>query len=57
MEEIGMFDNNLFLYFPDKDICRRGFSKKKSTIQLSKVKAIHAQLNRIIKNFQKKSRI
>lgn len=54
MKEIGMFDDNLFLYFPDKDICRRGFSKKKSTIQLSKVKAIHAHGIPKTKNFFKK---
>ena len=54
MEEIGMFDDNLFLYFPDKDICRRGFLKKKSTIQLSKVRAIHAHGVPKTKNFFKK---
>ena len=54
MEEIGMFDNNLFLYFPDKDICRRGFLKKKSTILLSKVRAIHSHGVPKTKNFFKK---
>ena len=42
MQEIGMFDENLFLYFPDQDICKRASLKKKSIIQVSKAKAIHA---------------
>ena len=54
MEDIGMFDDNLFLYFPDEDICRRAFLKKKSTIQLYKVKAIHAHGISKTKNFLKK---
>jgi len=53
-EEIGMFDDNLFLYFPDEDICRRAFLKKKSTIQLSKVRAIHEHGIPKTKNFFKK---
>ena len=54
MEEIGMFDDNLFLYFPDKDICRRAFLKKKSIIQIYKVRAIHAHGISKTKNFFKR---
>ena len=41
MIELGMFDENLFLFFPDEDICKRALNKKKSTIQLTNVKATH----------------
>ena len=52
--EIGMFDENFFLYFLDEDICRRAFIKKKSTIQMSTVKAIHDHGLPKTKNFFKK---
>lgn len=52
--EIGMFDENFFLYFLDEDICRRAFIKKKSTIQMSTVKAIHDHGIPKTKNFLKK---
>ena len=52
--EIGMFDENFFLYFLDEDICRRAFIKKKSTIQMSTVKAIHNHGIPKTKNFFKK---
>lgn len=52
--EIGMFDENFFLYFLDEDICRRAFIKKKSTIQMSTVKAIHDHGIPKTKNFFKK---
>jgi N-acetylglucosaminyl-diphospho-decaprenol L-rhamnosyltransferase len=53
-DEIGMFDENLFLYFLDEDICRRAFLKNKSTIQLCNVKAIHEHGIPKTKNFMKK---
>ena len=53
-EEIGMFDDNLFLYFLDEDICRRAFLKKKSIILLAKTKAIHEHGTPKTKNFFKK---
>jgi len=52
--EIGMFDENFFLYFLDEDICRKAFKKKKSTIQMSAVKAIHVHGIPKTKNFFKK---
>lgn len=52
--EIGMFDENFFLYFLDEDICRKAFLKKKSTIQMSTVKAIHVHGIPKTKNFFKK---
>ena len=52
--EIGMFDENFFLYFLDEDICRRAFIKKKSTIQMSTVNAIHTHGIPKTKNFFKK---
>lgn len=52
--EIGMFDENFFLYFLDEDICRKAFMKKKSTIQISTVKAIHVHGTPKTKNYFKK---
>lgn len=52
--EIGMFDENFFLYFLDEDICRKAFLKKKSTIQMSTVKATHVHGIPKTKNFFKK---
>ena len=52
--DIGMFDENFFLYFLDEDICRKAFMKKKSTIQMSTVKAIHVHGIPKTKNFFKK---
>jgi len=52
--EIGMFDENFFLYFLDEDICRKAFEKKKSTIQMSTVKATHVHGKPKTKNFFKK---
>ena len=54
MEEIGMFDDNLFLYFPDEDIGRRALLKKKSIIQLSEATAIHVHGTPKTKNFFKR---
>ena len=52
--EIGMFDENFFLYFLDEDICRKAFIKKKSTIQMSNVKATHVHGIPKTRNFFKK---
>ena len=52
--EIGMFDENFFLYFLDEDICIKDLKKKKSTIQISSVKAIHEHGTPKTKNFFKK---
>ena len=50
MKDIGMFDENLFLFFLDEDICKRALNKKKSTIQLSNVSAIHVHGISKVKN-------
>ena len=34
IQDIGMFDENLFLYYLDEDICRRARDIKKTVIQL-----------------------
>ncbi len=50
MKDIGMFDENFFLFFLDEDICKRALNKKKSTIQLSNVSAIHVHGISKVKN-------
>ena len=39
--EIGMYDENFFLYFLDDDLCKRIRNKKKSVIQVFNAKATH----------------
>ena len=39
--EIGLYDENFFLYFLDDDLCKRVRNKKKAVIQVLNAKAIH----------------
>ena len=52
--EIGLFDENFFLYFSEFDICRRAIDRKKSIIQVfnSKAQHVHGQIK--VQNFLKK---
>ncbi len=40
--QIGMFNNNLFLYYSDDDLCRKFIQKKKAIIQVYESKAYHS---------------
>ena len=39
--DIGLYDENLFLYFLDDDLCKRIRDKKKAVIQVEDARAIH----------------
>ncbi len=52
--DLGLFDENFFIYFLDFDFCRKINDKKKSIIQVFDAKAIHIHGNLKIKNFFKK---
>jgi N-acetylglucosaminyl-diphospho-decaprenol L-rhamnosyltransferase len=54
LKNLGLFDENFFLYFLDDDICRRIKQLKKSIIQVFKSKAIHTHGQLKIKNKIKK---
>lgn len=54
MINIGLFDEKLFIYFPDCEIGRRIKKFKKSVIQIFDTKAIHTMGNLKIKNSLKK---
>jgi len=41
MIDIGLFDENFFLYFLDNDFCRKVINQKKAIIQVLESKAIH----------------
>tara|TARA_X000000950_G_scaffold137250_1_gene170539 strand:- start:653 stop:1540 length:888 start_codon:yes stop_codon:yes gene_type:complete len=41
MIEIGLYDENLFLYFLDDELCKRIRDKKKAVIQVLNARAIH----------------
>ena len=41
MIEIGFYDENLFLYFLDDELCKRIRDKKKAVIQVLNARAIH----------------
>ena len=43
--EIGLYDENFFLYFLDSDLCRRIRDKKKAVIQVLDAKATHSHGN------------
>ena len=51
--DIGMFNENLFLFYSDDDLCRKFKNLKKSVIQIHKSKAIHvhgiSKVNNIFK--------
>ena len=40
--DIGMYDENFFLYFLDMELCRRIRDKKKAVIQVFSARATHA---------------
>ena len=52
--ELGLFDENFFLYFLDFELCRRITNIKKSIIQIfdAKVQHVHGQIK--VKNLLKK---
>ena len=54
MIEIGLFDENFFIYFLDNDFGRTVSGKKKSIIQVFNSKAIHTHGSLKVKNFFKK---
>ena len=54
MINIGMFDENFFIYFLDNDFCRKVNNKKKSIIQVFKSKAVHTHGSLKVKNEFKK---
>mgnify|MGYP001568920086 CR=1 FL=1 len=53
--EIGLYDENFFLYFLDDELCRRVREKKKAVIQISSAKAIHAHGQIKVRNQLKKT--
>tara|TARA_B100001996_G_C18649415_1_gene588791 strand:+ start:310 stop:1182 length:873 start_codon:yes stop_codon:yes gene_type:complete len=54
MINLGLFDENLFLFFSDYDLCRRAKNQGKSVIQVYKSKCFHMHGISKIKNFFKK---
>ena len=54
IKDIGMFDEQFFLYFLDDDLCRRIKKLKKSVIQVFKSKPVHQSGQLKIKNPLKK---
>ena len=52
--ELGLFDENFFIYFVDYELCRRIIKRKKSIIQIFEAqnRHVHGQLK--VKNFLKK---
>ena len=54
MIDIGLYDENFFLYFLDFDLCRRARKMKRSIIQVSKAKVVHAHGQIKVKNQLKK---
>ena len=53
--EIGLYDENFFLYFLDDELCRRIRSQKKSVIQVLNAKAVHAHGQIKVRNLFKKT--
>ena len=51
---IGLFDENLFLYFTDNDFCRNVINQKRSIIQVFNSTAIHSHGESKVKNLFKK---
>tara|TARA_B100001123_G_scaffold442571_1_gene586518 strand:- start:3468 stop:4346 length:879 start_codon:yes stop_codon:yes gene_type:complete len=52
--ELGLYDENFFLYFSDFDLCRRILERKKSIIQIFNARAQHDHGEIKVKNFLKK---
>ncbi len=55
MLELGLFDENFFLYFLDFELCRRIKQKKKSVIQIFDAKVQHEHGKIKVKNTLKKT--
>ena len=53
--EIGMYDENFFLYFLDLELCRRIRKKKKAVIQVLSASATHAHGQIKVKNSIKRT--
>jgi len=53
--EIGLFDENLFLYFGDYELGRRIIKKKKSIVQIFNTRVQHAHGKIKVKNLLKKT--
>ena len=54
MLELGLLDENFFIYFEDDDLCKRIKLKNKSVIQIFDAKAQHVHGQLKVKNFLKK---
>ena len=52
--ELGLYDENFFLYYSDFDLCRRILGEKKTIIQIFEAKAQHDHGEIKVKNFLKK---
>ena len=52
--ELGLYDENFFLYYSDNDLCRRILKTKKTIIQIFEAKAQHDHGEIKVKNFLKK---
>ena len=52
--ELGLFDENFFLYYLDFELCRRIINRKKSIIQIFDTKAQHVHGQLKVKNFLKR---
>ena len=52
--ELGLFDENFFLYYLDFELCRRIINRKKSIIQIFDAKAQHVHGQLKVKNLLKK---
>ena len=53
--EIGLYDENFFLYFLDDELCRRIRDQKKAVIQVSNAKATHVHGQIKVRNLIKKT--
>ena len=52
--ELGLFDENFFLYYLDFELCRRIINRKKSIIQIFDTKAQHVHGQLKVKNLLKR---
>ena len=52
--EIGMFDENFFLYYSDDDLCKKLSRSNKSIIQIYAAKAYHSHGDSKVKNIHKR---
>ena len=53
--DLGLLDENMFLYFVDSDLCRRAKKNNKSVIQVYNVKAQHQHGQSKVKNVFKRT--